>query len=196
MTSLLTSMPRLAGTPVRSVPFRQCRLPFRPLSIRVSAQRQPEEQQEQPSAALLAAALVTPWLLGAGAAQAVDGEFGILEGRTAALVSHSTLATLHDLIHWVHTWAIAQLMFPSLQIHPALTAFLFGASLYAGYLGLQWRRIRELGGKVKELKDQLPKPDAEGNRPSSPLESEVKALEQVGWPTSNLREVVWSLEMA
>ena len=75
-------------------------------------------------------------------------------------------------------------------------AFLFGASLYAGYLGLQWRRIRELGGKVKELKDQLPKPDAEGNRPSSPLESEVKALEQVGWPTSNLREVVWSLEMA
>ena len=93
MTSLLTSMPRLAGTPVRAVPFRQCRLPFRPLSIRVSAQRQPEEQQEQPSAALLAAALVTPWLLGAGAAQAVDGEFGILEGRTAALVS--LFALLH-----------------------------------------------------------------------------------------------------
>ncbi|GAB4815183.1 hypothetical protein N2152v2_002229 [Parachlorella kessleri] len=122
--------------------------PLRPLSIRANAQRHPEAQQEQPSAALLAAALVTPWLLGTGAAQAVDGEFGLLEGRTAAL------------------------------IHPALMAFLFGASLYAGYLGLQWRRIRELGTKVKELKDQLPKPDAEGNRPASPLESEVKALEQ------------------
>ena len=43
---------------------------------------------------------------------AKDWNLGILEGRTGALV------------------------------HPAIMAFLFGASLYAGYLGYQWRRVR------------------------------------------------------
>ena len=32
---------------------------------------------------------------------------------------------------------------------------------------------------VKDLKAQLPKADAEGNRPSSPLDAEIKALESV-----------------
>ena len=42
---------------------------------------------------------------------AKDGELGILEGRTGAL------------------------------IHPAIMGFLFAASLWTGYLGLQWKRV-------------------------------------------------------
>lgn len=37
----------------------------------------------------------------------------------------------------------------------------------------------ELATIIKEKKAQLPKPDAEGNRPSSPLDAEIKALEAV-----------------
>ena len=32
---------------------------------------------------------------------------------------------------------------------------------------------------IKELKAELPKPDEEGNRPSSPLDQEISELEQV-----------------
>lgn len=63
-------------------------------------------------------------------------------------------------------------------IHPALMFFLFGASLYAGYLGFQWRRTRELAGNIKELKSRAPnKTDAEGNPIPSPIDEEIKALE-------------------
>lgn len=91
--------------------------------------------------------------------QAAGGEFGLLEGRTAALV------------------------------HPAMMFFLFGASAYAGYLGLQWRRTRDLAGEIKALKEQLPAPDADGKRPASPLDSQIAALEQVGWEAGRWESV-------
>ncbi|KAK9792941.1 hypothetical protein WJX73_000699 [Symbiochloris irregularis] len=62
-------------------------------------------------------------------------------------------------------------------VHPAMMFFLFGATVWTGWLGLQWRRLRTLPAVVKDLKAQLPKPDGEGNRPSSPLDAEIKALE-------------------
>lgn len=63
-------------------------------------------------------------------------------------------------------------------IHPALMLFLFGSTAWTGWLGFQWRRARTLPAEIKDLKSQLPKPDAEGNRPSSPLQGEIAALEQ------------------
>ncbi|EFN52449.1 hypothetical protein CHLNCDRAFT_32535 [Chlorella variabilis] len=62
-------------------------------------------------------------------------------------------------------------------IHPGMMLFLFGGSVYAGYLGFQWRHARELVGIIKEKKAALPPADAEGNRPASPLTAEISALE-------------------
>ena len=39
---------------------------------------------------------------------------------------------------------------------------LFFGSLYAGYLGWQWRRVREVGAQISELKKQEPAPAADG----------------------------------
>lgn len=77
---------------------------------------------------------------------AKDGEFGILEGRTAALV------------------------------HPAIMFVLFAGSLYAGYLGWQWRRVREIGDQITELKKTVPE-GAAGE--ASPAASEVAKLTEV-----------------
>ena len=41
------------------------------------------------------------------------------------------------------------------------------------------RTLRTLPGEIKQLKSELPKPDKEGNRPSSPLDGEIAALEDV-----------------
>lgn len=64
------------------------------------------------------------------AALAVGGEFGILEGRSFALV------------------------------HPLVMGGLFAYTLWAGYLGWQWRRVRTIQDEVNELKKQLNKPAA------------------------------------
>lgn len=138
-------MPGLAVRPaLRAALCRPARAAPRPVCVRAEAQ---QDKEQSISPALLAAALATPFLL-TPSAQAVAGEFGILEGRTAAL------------------------------IHPALMFFLLGASVYTGYLGLQWRRTRDLATEIKQLKEQLPKPDAEGKRPASALDGQVTALEQ------------------
>jgi hypothetical protein len=79
---LVSSHCMSAGAAIRAVPFRTTRLAPRTLCVRASAQR---EEQQPGSVALLAAALAAPFLLDTGAAHAVAGEFGILEGRTAAL---------------------------------------------------------------------------------------------------------------
>jgi len=77
-------------------------------------------------------------LLNTGAALAINREFGILEGQIFSLM------------------------------HPAIMFFLFGASCYAAYLGIQWRRVRELAEEIKALKAERP-PAAEGSEalPSS-----------------------------
>lgn len=66
-------------------------------------------------------------------------------------------------------------------IHPAFMFFLLGASLYAGYLGFQWRRARELATEIKELKAQRgAAAPAEGEAaPPSPLDSTIANLEKV-----------------
>ena len=59
-------------------------------------------------------------------AHASGGEFGILEGRSAAL------------------------------LHPIGLGSLYATSLYAGYLGLKWREVRTTGDEIAELKASLP----------------------------------------
>ncbi|WVZ16465.1 hypothetical protein V8G54_009447 [Vigna mungo] len=84
-------------------------------------------------------------------ALAVDGEFGVFEGRTFAL------------------------------IHPIVMASLFLYTLWAGYLGWQWRRVRTIQNEINELKKQLkPTPvTAEGTPlevPPSQIELKIQQL--------------------
>jgi hypothetical protein len=57
---------------------------------------------------------------------AVDGQYGILAGKTASM------------------------------LHPVTNFALFGSSIYSAYLGLQWRRLRRLSEAIKGLNSQLP----------------------------------------
>lgn len=92
---------------------------------------------------------MAPYLIFSGEALAKEGEYGLLEGRTLAL------------------------------IHPAVMISLFGLSCYAGYLGWQWRSLREIGSDIKGLKKELPGVGEDGVRPPSPLDGEIAQLEEV-----------------
>lgn len=87
-------------------------------------------------------------------ALAVGGEFGILEGRTFAL------------------------------IHPIVMASLFFYTLWAGYLGWQWRRVRTIQNEITELKKQVkPAPVTPEGTPvqvaPSPVELQIQQLTEV-----------------
>lgn len=98
-------------------------------------------------------ALLAPLLLDTSAALAINREYGIVEGQIFSLV------------------------------HPAIMFFLFGSSVYAGYLGFQWRRTRELAEEIKGLKTQKA-PAAVGPdgqpiaAPPSPLDQQISELEK------------------
>ncbi|KAI3924565.1 hypothetical protein MKX01_038005 [Papaver californicum] len=92
-----------------------------------------------------------PFLLDSQDAVAAGGEFGIFEGRTLAL------------------------------IHPIAMGGLFLYTLWAGYLGWQWRRVRTTQNEINELRKQV-KPVAvtpEGKEvpsPPSPIEVKIQEL--------------------
>ncbi|XP_009794986.1 uncharacterized protein [Nicotiana sylvestris] len=104
------------------------------------------------SASLPLTALTLPFFLDAKDAFAVGGEFGIFEGRTIAL------------------------------IHPTVMAGLFVYTLYAGYLGWQWRRVRTTQNEINELKKQVkPLPVTPEGTPvqppkPSPVEARIQQL--------------------
>ncbi|KAH1204594.1 hypothetical protein GmHk_16G045509 [Glycine max] len=77
-------------------------------------------------------------------ALAVEGEFGILEGRTFAL------------------------------IHPIVMASLFLYTLWAGYLGWQWRRVRTIQNEINELKKQVKPTPVTPEEVPPPSEIELK----------------------
>lgn len=130
--------------PVRSVISQHSLDPQRLLS---------ETTHHLKSAALPLTALTLPFLLDSKDALAVGGEFGILEGRTFAL------------------------------IHPIVMGSLFFYTLWAGYLGWQWRRVRTIQNEINELKKQV-RPVAvtpEGSPPAeapppSPIEAKIQQL--------------------
>ncbi|CAD7704339.1 unnamed protein product [Ostreobium quekettii] len=101
------------------------------------------------SALLSASALLAPAVLGVDEALAKNGEYGLLEGKIASL------------------------------IHPAVMLVLFCSTFYAGWLGWQWRRTREIGNEIKELKKELPAVGADGVRPASPLNAQIAEMEQI-----------------
>ncbi|BAH91509.1 Os02g0122500 [Oryza sativa Japonica Group] len=90
------------------------------------------------AAATAALALAPPDALAAG------GEFGILEGRSVAL------------------------------LHPLVMGGLFAYTLWAGYLGWQWRRVRTIQDEINELKKQL-KPAAAAATPAAVAAGEEEA---------------------
>ncbi|OMP08640.1 hypothetical protein COLO4_06257 [Corchorus olitorius] len=105
------------------------------------------------SASLPLTTLALPFFLDTKDALAVGGEFGILEGRSFAL------------------------------IHPIVMGGLFLYTLWAGYLGWQWRRVRTIQNEINELKKQV-KPAAvtpEGKpveAPPSPVELKIQQLSE------------------
>ncbi|KAD2804527.1 hypothetical protein R6Q59_030018 [Mikania micrantha] len=88
-----------------------------------------------------------PFVLRPQDAFAAGGEFGILEGRSLAL------------------------------IHPVVMGGLFVYTLYAGYLGWQWRRVRTLQDEINQLKKQDDsQPELEPE--PSPLQLQIQQLSE------------------
>ncbi|KAL1541223.1 hypothetical protein AAHA92_25473 [Salvia divinorum] len=118
-----------------------------------SHQHTPELLHHLKSISLPLTAITLPFFLPPEDAFAVGGELGILEGRSFAL------------------------------IHPIVMSGLFVYTLYAGYLGWQWRRVRTIQDEINQLKKEL-KPVAvtpDGSPPSqppppSPLDAKIQQL--------------------
>lgn len=130
----------------------------------VKASKESESSMLSESAALLAVSgILAPMFLDTGSAQAIGREYGIFEGQIFSLM------------------------------HPAIMFFLFGASLYAGYLGLQWRHTRELAQQIKDLKSQRPALAEEAEAPATPsaLDQSISELEKVCHLTHNLDDFMF-----
>mmetsp|Transcript_23203 Transcript_23203/g.64095 ORF Transcript_23203/g.64095 Transcript_23203/m.64095 type:complete len:269 (+) Transcript_23203:36-842(+) len=124
----------------------------RPSACRVLCLARPQQQQQQQKEAvqapvtsspieaflLTSAAAATPLLLDVQSAAASGGQYGILEGRTAALV------------------------------HPALNFTFLAVMFYAAVLGYNWRTARELGEEIRELRKAQPAGTADAPAPPNP----------------------------
>ncbi|XP_062156237.1 uncharacterized protein LOC133864056 [Alnus glutinosa] len=120
----------LSGKPLQC--YSKLKIPSNPTKLNASKDSTTNPQLLFPhtihalkSASLPLTALAIPFFLDQQATLAVGGEFGILEGRTFAL------------------------------IHPIVMGSLFVYTLWAGYLGWQWRRVRTTQNEINELKKQV-----------------------------------------
>ncbi|CAN6466410.1 unnamed protein product [Victoria cruziana] len=103
------------------------------------------------SISLPAAAVALPFFLNPEDALAAGGEFGLLEGRSFALV------------------------------HPIVMGGLFLYTLWAGYLGWQWRRVRTIQNEINDLKKQVKPAASQGEAAAeppklSPVELKIQQL--------------------
>ncbi len=96
-------------------------------------------------ASILLTSTALNFLLPAQEALAKGGEYGLLEGRIGSMM------------------------------HPLTMLALFGTSVYSGYLGLQWRNLREIGEKLKQLNSDIPKLSS-GMSASFPLSGTISKL--------------------
>ncbi|KAL6761636.1 hypothetical protein V8C86DRAFT_2533178 [Haematococcus lacustris] len=107
-------------------------------------------QQMSSSVMLGLASVASPLLMSVQSAAATGGEYGILEGRTFAL------------------------------IHPIMNAIILLATGYSAYTGWQWRRARELGEEIRSLKAAAPATTGDAPSPANPdiaaKEQERKSL--------------------
>ena len=76
---------------------------------------------------------------------AIGGEYGLLEGRIGSM------------------------------LHPFTMLALFGTSVYSGYLGLQWRKLRDIGEQLKQLNSNIPK--LSSGTASFPIASSIANLQ-------------------
>ncbi|KAL2251856.1 uncharacterized protein LOC105173063 [Sesamum indicum] len=157
-------LPKLLNHPRKSQP--QIHSKLLPISLKTSkSQNHSSKDSHDPqnllnqttihlkSASLPLTALTLPFFLHPEDAVAAGGQFGILEGRSFALV------------------------------HPIVMSGLFLYTLYAGYLGWQWRRVRTIQDEINELKKQVKPvavtpdgtPPAEPPKPS-PVEAKIQQL--------------------
>eukprot|EP00873_Tetraselmis_striata_P038757 jgi/Tetstr1/459021/TSEL_004489.t1 len=154
MAGTRASLPARSARPARAVVSRPARRAALAV-VAASPSRRPTDAAAPPTSGAMeltkleiaAASFTAPLVLGVGDAAAAGGEYGLLEGRSFAL------------------------------LHPIVMAGLFASTLYAGYLGLQWRRLREVSGDISAKKKELPPKGEDGTRPKSPLDGEIAALE-------------------
>jgi hypothetical protein len=60
--------------------------------------------------------------------------------------------------------------------HPVIMFLLLATTLWTGYLGWQWRRVRTIQDEITELKKQLPPKGEDGKVPASPVDAQIAAL--------------------
>jgi Protein of unknown function (DUF4079) len=77
-------------------------------------------------------------------ASAAGGAYGVFEGKLASMA------------------------------HPVTMLALFGTSIYSGYLGLQWRRLRGIGEELKDLTKSMPK--LSSGQAKSPISESMAAF--------------------
>jgi hypothetical protein len=114
-----------SGTGGPPPPSKSSNRPPHLLPLPTTGTAPPLLRLEAVAPASVAAAVAALLALPPDEALAVGGEFGILEGRSFAL------------------------------LHPLVMGGLFAYTLWAGYLGWQWRRVRTIQDEVNELKKQL-----------------------------------------
>ncbi|KAI0493929.1 hypothetical protein KFK09_024056 [Dendrobium nobile] len=110
------------------------------------------------AAAASASAFSIPEFIIPPDALAVGGEFGILEGRSFALV------------------------------HPLVMGGLFFYTVWTGYLGWQWRRVRTIQEEINELKKQVKSPvpaavaaggvESGSQEPAQPPQAAISSVER------------------
>ena len=62
------------------------------------------------------------------------------------------------------------------MLHPITMMALLGTSLYSGYLGLQWRRLRGLSDNIKELQGQMPRLLTTGKPAQYPIQDMINEM--------------------
>lgn len=109
---------------------------------------QPAARVQDEQQAAVAAAIASAAVLLPEEAWAKDGVWGPLEGKVNSLV------------------------------HPLIMACLFLVTLRTGFFGLMWRRVRELGDELKDMKATLPAEPEEGYDPAHlELKAKINALD-------------------
>ena len=78
--------------------------------------------------------------------EAMANEYGILAGRTASM------------------------------LHPVTMLMLFLTSVYSGYLGLQWRRLRGISDEIKDYQKQLPV--LSSGQATYPISDKIKSINE------------------
>ena len=137
----------------RMRPTRQPTASFAPLGLHAAADATQPAFAPPRDVTALAVSLAALAATQPEAAFAKGGAYGIFEGRSISLA------------------------------HPVVMGTMYAASLWAGFTGLQWRRLREIGTQISGLKSEL-KPLSEkleslraAESPVGTLESEVSALQ-------------------